>query len=176
MTLSNIFRRIGSKLIGLKFVGSSISPELFIGIIIECFRGLGNTFIDVLIINVIYRIVTIRLSLICWRLIWSCPVDLVFLSSDIANITSTTCTGWGLYKEDFLVIRRCVLSCLYPAHQVNSSDSSVSRRCAFSPLLLQKNYWRCLHSCWGSGNCICFASIFQELIALVGARCFYDLF
>ena len=67
MTFSNIFDRIGSKLIGLKFVGSSISPDLWIGIIIECFHGLGNTFvtIDVLIINVIYEIVTIRLSLTC---------------------------------------------------------------------------------------------------------------
>ena len=48
---------LGSKLIGLKFVGSSISPDLWIGIIIECFHGFGNTFvtIDVLIINVIYH-------------------------------------------------------------------------------------------------------------------------
>ena len=67
MTFSNIFHRIGSKLIGSKFVISSISPDLWIGIIIECFRGLGNTFvtIDVSIINVIYGIVTNRLSLIC---------------------------------------------------------------------------------------------------------------
>ena len=63
MTFSNIFDRIRSKLIGLTFVGSSISPDLWIGIIIECFHGFGNTFvtIDVLIINVIYGIVTIRL-------------------------------------------------------------------------------------------------------------------
>ena len=49
---------IGSKLIGLKFVGSSISPDLWIGIMMECFLGLGNTFvtIDELIINVIYGI------------------------------------------------------------------------------------------------------------------------
>ena len=67
MTFFNIFDRIGSKLINLKFVGSSISPYLWIGIIIECFHGFGNTFvtIDILIINVIYGIVTIRLSLIC---------------------------------------------------------------------------------------------------------------
>ena len=68
MTFSNIFDRIGgSKLIGLKIVGSSISPDLWIGIIIESFHGFGNTFmtIDVLIINVMYGIVTIRLSLIC---------------------------------------------------------------------------------------------------------------
>ena len=67
MTFSNIFDRIGSKLNGLKFVGSSISPDLWIGIIIECFLGLGNAFvtIDVLIINVIYGIVTLRLSLTC---------------------------------------------------------------------------------------------------------------
>ena len=67
MTFSNIFDTIGSKLTGLKFVGSSISPDLWIFIIIECFHGLGNTFvtIDVLIINVIYGIVTIILSLIC---------------------------------------------------------------------------------------------------------------
>ena len=66
MTFSNIFDRIGSKLIGLKCVGSSISRDLWIGIIIECFHVLGNTFvtIDVLVINVIYRIVTIRFSLI----------------------------------------------------------------------------------------------------------------
>ena len=37
MTFSNIFDRIGSKLIGLKFDASSISPALWIGIIIECF-------------------------------------------------------------------------------------------------------------------------------------------
>ena len=65
MTFSNIFDRIGSRLIGLKLVGSSTSPDLRIGIIIECFHGFGNTFvtIDVLIINVIYGIVTIKLSL-----------------------------------------------------------------------------------------------------------------
>ena len=68
--------------------------------------------IDVFIINVIHQIVTIRLSLICWRLIWSCPVNLVFLSFDIANIRSVACTGWGLHNEDFLVIHECVLSCL----------------------------------------------------------------
>ena len=67
MTFHNIFDKIGSKLIGLKSVGSSISPDLWIDIIIECFYGFGNAFviIDVLIINVIYGIVTIRLSLIC---------------------------------------------------------------------------------------------------------------
>ena len=67
MTFSNIFDGIGSKLIGLKFLGSSISSDLWIGIIIDCFHGFGNNFvtIDVLIINVIYGIVTIRLSLIC---------------------------------------------------------------------------------------------------------------
>ena len=56
MSFSNIFDRIGSKLIGLKFVGSSISPDLWIGIIIECFHGLANTFvtIDVLIILMYY--------------------------------------------------------------------------------------------------------------------------
>ena len=114
MTFSNIFHRIASKLTGLKFVGSSISTDLWIGIIIEFFQGFWNTFvtIDAFIINVIYVIVTIWLSLICWRLIWSCPVDLVFLSFDIANITSATCTGWGLHNEDFLVIHECVLSCL----------------------------------------------------------------
>ena len=67
MTFSYIFDRIGSELIGLKFVGSSISPDLWISIIIECFHCFGNTFvtIDVLIINAIYEIVTIRLSLTC---------------------------------------------------------------------------------------------------------------
>ena len=62
MIFYNIFDRIGSKLIGLKFVGSSISPDLWIGMIIECFHGFGNTFvtIDVLIIDVIYGILTIR--------------------------------------------------------------------------------------------------------------------
>ena len=67
MTFSNIFERIGSKLIGLKFIGSLISPDLWIGIIIECVHGFGNTIvtIDVLIINVIYEIVTIRFFLIC---------------------------------------------------------------------------------------------------------------
>ena len=112
MNFFNIFDRIGSKLISLKFDGSSISPDLWIGMIIECFHGFGNTFvtIDVLIINAIYGIVTIRLSLLCLRLIWSCPVDLVFLSFDIANITSAACTGWELHNEDFLVIRGCVLS------------------------------------------------------------------
>ena len=67
MTFSNIFDRIGSKLIGLKFVGSSMSPDLWIGMLIECFRGFRNTFvtIDVLIINVIYGIETIRLTFIC---------------------------------------------------------------------------------------------------------------
>ena len=66
MTFSNILNRIGSKLIGLKFVSSSISPDLRIGIFIECLHGLGNTVvaIDVLIISVIYGILTIRLSLI----------------------------------------------------------------------------------------------------------------
>ena len=56
MTFSNIFDRVGSKLIVLKFVGSWISLDLWIGIIIECFHGFGNNFvtIDVLIINVIY--------------------------------------------------------------------------------------------------------------------------
>ena len=56
MTFSNILDRIESKLIGLKFVGTSISPDTRIGIIIECFHGLGNTFvaIDVLIIGVMY--------------------------------------------------------------------------------------------------------------------------
>ena len=67
MIFSNIFDRIGSILIGLKLVGSSISPDLWIGIIIQRFHGFGNTFvtINVLIINVIYGIVTIRLSLTC---------------------------------------------------------------------------------------------------------------
>ena len=114
MIFSNIFDKIVSKLIGLKFVGSSISHDLWIGMIIECFHGLGHTFvtIHVFIINVIYRIETIRLSLICWRLIWSCPVNLVFLSLDIPNITSAACAGRLLQNEDFLVIRRCILSCL----------------------------------------------------------------
>ena len=64
MTFSNIFDSIRSKFIGLKFVGSPISPDLWIGTIIECFHGLGNTFvaIDVLIMYVICGIVTIRLS------------------------------------------------------------------------------------------------------------------
>ena len=37
MTFSNIFDRIGSKLIGLKFVGSSISPNLWIGCMDQVF-------------------------------------------------------------------------------------------------------------------------------------------
>ena len=67
MTFSNIFYRIGRKLIGMKFVGSSISPDLWIGIIIEFFHGFGNTLvtIDVLIIDVIYGMVSIKLSLTC---------------------------------------------------------------------------------------------------------------
>ena len=67
MTFSNNFDKIGSKLIGLKFDGSSISPALWIGIILECFRGLGNTLvtIDELTTTVMYEIVTIKLSLIC---------------------------------------------------------------------------------------------------------------
>ena len=67
MKFSNILDRIRSKLIGLKFVSSSISPDLWIGIMIEYFHGFGNTFvtIDILIINVIHGIVTIRRSLIC---------------------------------------------------------------------------------------------------------------
>ena len=28
------------------------------------------------------------------------------------TVTSAACTGWGLHNEDFLVIHRCVLSCL----------------------------------------------------------------
>ena len=39
MTFSNIFDNTTSKLIGLKFVGSSISPDLWIGIMIECFHA-----------------------------------------------------------------------------------------------------------------------------------------
>ena len=56
MIFSNIFEWIGSKLIGLQFVGYSISPDLWIGIMIGCFHDFGNTFvtIDVLIINVLY--------------------------------------------------------------------------------------------------------------------------
>ena len=67
MSFSHIFERIGSKLIGLKFDGSSISHDLWIGIIIERFHGFGNTFltIDVLITNVTYGMVTIRLSMTC---------------------------------------------------------------------------------------------------------------
>ena len=101
MTFSNIFDRIGSKLIGQKFVGSAISPDLWIDIIIECFHGLGNTFvtIDLLINNVIYGIITIRLSLICWRLISLYPANLVILSFDIANITYPAATGWGLHND-----------------------------------------------------------------------------
>ena len=44
MTFSNIFDNIESKLIGLKCVGSSISPYLWSSIVIECFHGFGNTF------------------------------------------------------------------------------------------------------------------------------------
>ena len=67
MTSTNILNMIGSKLFSLKFVGSSISPDLWIGIINECFHGLGNTFvaIDVLIISEMYGIVKIKLSFIC---------------------------------------------------------------------------------------------------------------
>ena len=36
----------------------------------------------------------------------------VFLSFNIANITSAACMGDGLHNEDFHVIRGCVLSCL----------------------------------------------------------------
>ena len=61
MTFYNIFDKIGSKLIGLKFVAYLTSPDLWIGIIIECFHGFGNSIvtINVLLINVIYEIVTI---------------------------------------------------------------------------------------------------------------------
>ena len=64
MTFSNIFDKTGSKFSCQKFVGSSISPDLWIGIIKEYFHGLGNTFviIAVLIINVIYIIHY------CWKL------------------------------------------------------------------------------------------------------------
>ena len=67
MTFSNIFDRIGSRLMVLKLVGSSISPDLWIGIIIESFHGFGNTFvtIDVLIINVTNGIVTIEIMIMC---------------------------------------------------------------------------------------------------------------
>ena len=155
MILSNIFDNIGSKLIGLKFVGSSISPDLCNGIMMECFHGFRNTFvtIDVLIINVIYGIVTIRLSLICWRLIWSCPVDLVFLSFDMTNILElryAACTGWGLHNEDFLVIRGCVLSCL-----ACISNPLVWCLCfmswfRFLPCCGKKSCWSCWHLWWGS--------------------------
>ena len=107
-------------------------------IIIDCSHGLWNTFvtIDALIINLIYGIVTIRLSLICWRLIWSCPVDLVFLSFSI--VRDAACTGWGLRNEDFLVIRGCVLSCL-----ASTSDPIVWCLCltsvyVFSPAVEKK--------------------------------------
>ena len=66
--------------------------------------------IYVLIINVIYGIVTIRLSLIRWRLIWSCPVDwasiLLILHLPLVRLGNSTKT------EYFLVIRGCVLSCI----------------------------------------------------------------
>ena len=170
MTFANIFDRIRSKLIGLKFVGSSISPDLWISIIIECFHGLGNTFvtIDVLIINLIYGIATIRLSLMCWRLIWSCPVDLVFLSFDIAD---ADCTGWGLHNEDFLVIRGCVPSCL-----ACTSTPLVWCLCftslhVFSPALAKK----VVEGGYTNGGVLEIAFVLLwfalELFAIAGSRC-----
>ena len=60
--LSNIFDRIGSKSIGLKFVGSSMSPDLRVDIIIECFHDPGSFYdsgntlviIDVFKMSVMY--------------------------------------------------------------------------------------------------------------------------
>ena len=105
---STIFDRIGSNFISLKFVGSSISPDLRIGIIIECSRYSGNTLliIDVSIIRAMYGVALITFS-ICCSLIWLCQVDLVFVSIDIyiLLVTSAACTGWGLHNGVFSVIR-----------------------------------------------------------------------
>ena len=173
MTFSNIFDRIGSRLIGLKLVGSSISPDLCIGIIIECFHGFGNTFvnIDVLIINVIYGIVTIRLSLICWRLILSCPVDLVFLSFDMANITSAACTGWGLHNQDFLVIRGCVLSCSACMPNPLVWCLCLTSLYVFSPAVAKK-LLKVLALMVGFWKLHLFCFDFKGIrVALVGSRC-----
>ena len=109
-------------------------------IIIECLHSLGNTLvtIDVLIIIVMYGIVTIRLSLTCWRLIWSFPVDFVFLSFDITNITSAAFTGWGLHNEDFLVIRGCVLSCVACTSNPLVWCLCSTSLCVFSPFVAKK--------------------------------------
>ena len=91
------------------------------------------------IISVMYDIVTMRLFLMRCRLIWSCPVDLVFLSFDIANITSAARTCWGLHHEiSLLVIREWVLSCL-----VCTSNSLVWCLCltamyVFSPVIAKQ--------------------------------------
>ena len=55
MNFSKFFDRIGSRLIGMKLVGSSISHDLWIGITIECFHGFGNIFvtINVLIVDML---------------------------------------------------------------------------------------------------------------------------
>ena len=132
MTFFNILERIGYKLIRLKFVGFSISPYLWIGIVNRVLPRFRNFIaIDVLIISIV--IVTIILSLICWRLIWSCPVDLAFLSFDIANITYAACTGWGLHNEDFLVIRGWVFSCMYRMQFIHWSDANNSHLHTFFP-------------------------------------------
>ena len=167
------FDRIGSKLIGLKLVGSSISPDLWIDIIIKCYHCFGNTYvtIDVLIINLMYGIVTIRLSLICWKInlimpSWQCSLVSIYLILHLPLVrvgNSTTRTfSWSVdvfFHND--VKQR------HQTNQIHWSDASVSRRCAVSPLLLQKSCWRCSHLWWGYGNCICFASIFQ--VDLVGS-------
>ena len=174
MTFFNIFDRIGSKLTGLNFIGFSISPDLWIGIIIESFHGFGNAFVTIDVwINVIYGIVTIRLSLTCWRLIWSCPVDLVFLCFDI---TSSTCTGWGLHNEDFLVIPECVLSCLSCTSNPLVWCLCFTSLYVLSPAVAKKVVEGAGTYCGGLGNCILFVSIFQVLVALVGSRCLKDFF
>ena len=73
ITFSTILDRIGSKLIGLKFVGSSISPDLWIYIIIECFHGLGNAFVAIDVLIIIVQ------SLQCMEL-W--PVDFLWYVED----------------------------------------------------------------------------------------------
>ena len=101
------------------------------------FHGLGNTFviIYVLIISVMYLIVTARLFLICWRLIWSCQVDWVFSSFDFPNITSAACTGGD---EDFLVIRSCVLSCITCTLNLSVWCLYCVSFCVFSPAVAKR--------------------------------------
>ena len=112
--MSNIFYRMGSKLIGLNlsvFLYRLMNELILIRIaLLPRFRKYLCDYWSIdNIISVMYCIVTMRLFKICWRLIWSCLVDLISLSFVMANVTSATCTGWGLLNEVFLLLNGTVL-------------------------------------------------------------------